>query len=76
VVDPELVRRFRVDLWREHLGGDARVGGDIQSDTRVWKEHAEQNRALDPAKDGLPASHVFPFTPRKRPRPLVSADIF
>jgi len=52
------------------------VSGDIDADTPVWKEHAERNRGFDPEKDGLPASNAFPFTPRKRKRPFVGADIF
>jgi phosphatidylserine/phosphatidylglycerophosphate/cardiolipin synthase-like enzyme len=76
VVDPDLVHRFRVELWREHLGGDARVSGDIDADVSVWEEHAERNRVLDPATDGLPESHVFPFTPRRCRKSIMGADIF
>jgi phosphatidylserine/phosphatidylglycerophosphate/cardiolipin synthase-like enzyme len=75
VVDPRLARRLRVELWREHLG-DARVSGDIEADVSVWKERAEQNRRKDPAKDALPASHVFPFTPKQRGTGLFGPDVF
>jgi phospholipase D1/2 len=76
VVDPDLVHKFRVELFREHLGDDARVSGDIDADVSVWKEHADRNRALDLERDGLPTSHVFPFTPRAHKTPPFGADIF
>lgn len=76
VADADLARRARVDLWREHLGGDPRLSGDIAEDLAIWREHAELNRAYDPqtAAD-LPTSNVFPFMPRSRRWVLVGPHV-
>lgn len=78
VVDPDFVARFRADLWREHLGGDPRVRGELAADVAVWKEHAEQNRGYKPGSDrGPPAGGlVFPFTPRRLGRSFFDREIF
>ncbi len=76
VADAALARRVRVDLWREHLGGDARLGADLETDLAVWREHAERNRSFDPEQaGGPPASHVFPFVPRGRRWLLFGPDV-
>jgi phosphatidylserine/phosphatidylglycerophosphate/cardiolipin synthase-like enzyme len=76
VVDPDLVRRHRVDLWRGHLGGDPRVTGELDADLAVWKEHAERNRGYEPGGGGaLPESFVFPFLPRGRCPAFLGRDV-
>ncbi len=62
IVDPALVKETRLRLWREHLGGDPRLDGDIDADVRIWKEHAERNRS-----ETTPGtSAVVPFVPVER----------
>lgn len=75
-VDAELSRGLRVALWREHLGGDARITGDIQADIAVWREHAARNRALDPEVEAAPGRHVFPFEPRAHRTLLFGYNVF
>lgn len=60
IVDRDLAKDTRMRLWREHLGGDPRLTGDIDTDVLVWKEHAQRNRVTPGA------SPVVPFTPMER----------
>jgi phosphatidylserine/phosphatidylglycerophosphate/cardiolipin synthase-like enzyme len=76
VADAAIARQVRLDLWREHLGGDPRLRGDIAADVAIWREHAERNRAYDPeAAEDLPASNVFPFVPKTRRWMLVGPHV-
>lgn len=62
VVDPQWVAAQRLDIWREHLLDDPRLGQGIERDVAVWKEHADSNRTWAPGA-GRPRAHVFPFVP-------------
>lgn len=62
IVDPALARETRLRLWREHLGNDPRLTGDIDNDMRVWKEHATRNRGVTTPG----SSSVVPFVPVER----------
>ena len=76
VADPELARQVRLDLFREHLGDDPRLTGEIGGDVAVWRERAEQSRGYDPeVAEELPASRVFPFTPPSRRFMLVGPHV-
>lgn len=76
VVDADLARRVRLDVWRLHLEGDARLSGEITNDVAIWKEHAEQNRVFDRRAGQMPTSHVFPFEPRASRLLLFGRDVF
>jgi hypothetical protein len=77
VVDAKLVQAVRVQAFREHLGDDPRLRGDLAEDVAVWKEHAELNHGYAPAQGrALPRSRVFPFVPRSRRAPLFAHDVF
>jgi hypothetical protein len=76
VVHPDLARQVRLDLFREHLGDDPRLTGEIGGDVAVWRERVERNRGYDPATaEELPASRVFPFTPPSRRFTLVGPHV-
>lgn len=76
VVDADLARRVRLDVWRLHLSGDERLSGEIIGDVAVWKEHAERNRSFDRRSGQLPASHIYPFEPRSNRVFLFGSDVF
>lgn len=73
-VDPERVRRMRLDIWREHLGEDPRLTGDIAGDVAIWREHAEHNRGAVAGATPL-RSHVVPFVPRADRRVVTARDL-
>lgn len=75
VVDPVLVGRTRVDIWREHLGGDPRLCGDIEGDVAVWREHADHNRRAQDDPSRAPRSAVYWFEPRDDRVRLTAADV-
>jgi phosphatidylserine/phosphatidylglycerophosphate/cardiolipin synthase-like enzyme len=75
VVDPPWVAARRLDLWREHLGDDPRLGGGIEADVAIWREHAAANRVWTPGGDP-PRSHVFPFVPVSEPPSLLSSEVW
>ncbi len=76
VVDPALARGLRLRLWRDHLGGDPALTGEIDNDVNVWKGHAERNRTYDVVSGAPPASHIFPFVPRAGQRVIFGHDVF
>lgn len=71
VVDPDLVAKARLEIFREHLGDDPRLNGEIINDVRVWTEHARHN-----ASASAPKSHVFPFKPDAGSLIFVNEDVF
>jgi phosphatidylserine/phosphatidylglycerophosphate/cardiolipin synthase-like enzyme len=76
VADAGVARQVRLDLWREHLGGDPRLQGEIAADVAIWREHADRNRGYDPdTAEDLPAGNVFPFAPRTRRWMLVGPHV-
>jgi phosphatidylserine/phosphatidylglycerophosphate/cardiolipin synthase-like enzyme len=76
VADASLARDLRLRLWRAYLGGDERLGGEIEDDVAVWKEHAERNRSYDLVSGSPPASAIFPFVPRAKRTILFGHDVF
>jgi phosphatidylserine/phosphatidylglycerophosphate/cardiolipin synthase-like enzyme len=75
VVDPVWVAAQRLDIWREHLHEDPRLGQGIESDVAIWREHADRNRIWQPGA-GQPHSHVFPFVPISSPPAWLSPQVW
>lgn len=74
VVDREFVARARLDLFRDYLEADPRLGWSIEDDVRIFHEHAAANR------NRLPTPHqhpfVVPFVPRPRNRMIFDRRVF
>lgn len=74
VVDPEFVSRARLDLFRDYLDGDPRLGWSLDDDVRIFHEHAAANRK----RPSTPNQHPFvvPFVPRPRSRMIFDRRVF
>jgi phosphatidylserine/phosphatidylglycerophosphate/cardiolipin synthase-like enzyme len=74
VVDPELVTRARLDLFRDYLDQDPRLGWSLDDDVRIFHEHAASNRK----RPLTPNQHPFvvPFVPRPRRRVIFDRRVF
>lgn len=75
IVDSAQVKRTRLDIWREHLGEDPRLGGDIDADVAIWREHAAHNDRCVADPSLRPLSHVFSFEPRADRLRLTASDV-
>lgn len=74
IVDRDLVARARLDLFRDYLDGDPRLGWSIEDDVRIFHEHAATNRKRLPTQTQHP--YVVPFVPRPRNRMIFNRRVF
>jgi phospholipase D1/2 len=74
VVDREFVTRARLDLFRDYLDGDPRLGWSLADDVRIFHEYAAANRKRVPMSNQHP--FVVPFVPRPRKRMIFDRRVF
>lgn len=74
VVDREFVTRARLDLFRDYLDRDPRLGWSLDDDVRIFHEHAAANRKRLSTPDQHPI--VVPFVPRPRSRMIFDRRVF
>ena len=74
VVDPEFVARARLDLFRDYLDADPRLGWNLENDVRIFSERAAANHKRVPVHH----EHAFvvPFVPRPRRRMIFDRRVF
>lgn len=74
LLDPEFVACARLDLFRDYLDVDPRLGWSLENDVRIFAERAEANRKRAP----LQHEHAFvvPFVPRPRNRMIFDRRVF
>lgn len=78
IVDREFVFRARLDLFRDYLEADPRLGGNLQDDVRIFREHALNNREGGPVPVTSVSGHPFvvPFVPRPRRHMIFDRGVF
>ncbi|MDC3955823.1 phospholipase D-like domain-containing protein [Polyangium jinanense] len=74
IVDPAFAATFRLGLFRDYLGGDPRLGKDIERDVAIFREHAARHAERPP--DGDPHPYVVPFAPRPRRSQIFGRSVF
>lgn len=74
IVDREFVARTRLDLFRDYLEADPRLGWNLADDVRVFYEHTAINRQRVPEAHAHP--FVVPFVPRPRRRMIFDRRVF
>ncbi|MDI1429847.1 phospholipase D-like domain-containing protein [Polyangium sorediatum] len=74
IVDPAFAATLRLGLFRDYLGGDPRLGKDIERDVEIFREHAARNAKGPP--EGEPHPYLVPFAPRPRRSQIFDRSVF